>query len=168
MADHPKTTEAPDDTPKPKNRGGRPRKIVQSQPTPDVHQKKPRKPPVQKLNPQQLLELKRLNPNLTTRQLGKLTDTDHSAIVKCFQRYGIKREHLEAYKTNRADILAGLQETVLASLTEEDIKKAGLRDKTILFGTLYDKERLERGQSTNNQAVFFRIVAEAPDLPDER
>lgn len=122
---------------------------------------KKRKPSTpNKLKPQQVLDLLQANPNLTTRQLGKLTDTDHSAIVKCFQRYGISQEHLAAYKTNRADVLAGLQEITAASLTEDDIKKASVRDRTILLGTLYDKERLERGLSTSNAAIVYASALE--------
>jgi exopolyphosphatase/pppGpp-phosphohydrolase len=122
---------------------------------------KKRKPPIHRLTAEKLLALKTANPNLTMKQLGKLNDVGHTAIVEAFKRYGIKSEHLEGYKTNRADIFAGLQEIVAASLTEDDIKGANLRDRTILLGTLYDKERLERGQSTSNQSVFFQIVQEA-------
>ena len=45
-----------------------------------------------------------------------------------------------------------------------DIEKASLRDKVIAAGVLFDKERLERGQSTSNQSMFFHVVAEAPDI----
>lgn len=76
-------------------------------------------------------------------------------------RYGINDKCLESFKKSRADIFAGIQESVAASLSEEDIKKASVRDRTILLGTLYDKERLERGQSTSNQSVFFRLVEES-------
>lgn len=123
--------------------------------TPNIPQKKQRKSPTHKLSPEKILDLIKMNPNLTTRQLGKLTDSDHTAIVKCLQRYGIKREYLDSFKENRADILAGIQETVASTFTEEDIKKASIRDRTILFGTLYDKERLERGLSVSNGLVIY-------------
>jgi exopolyphosphatase/pppGpp-phosphohydrolase len=108
-----------------------------------------------KIDPAKLIKTAQENPNLTTRQLGTLMDTTHSAIVHAFKRYGLDRERIESFKVNRADIMAGLQETVAASFTEEDIKKASVRDRTILFGTLYDKERLERGQSTQNVATIL-------------
>ena len=43
----------------------------------------------------------------------------------------------------------------------EDIKKASPRDKAIIFGTLYDKERLERGQSTVNLASIYSQALES-------
>jgi hypothetical protein len=54
------------------------------------------------------------------------------------------------------------------ALSDDDIKKASARDKAIVFGTLYDKERLERGQSTVNLASIYSQALEsrAPDPLD--
>lgn len=104
-------------------------------------------------------------PGITTRELGALNNIDHTAVVRLFQRHGIERQQTEDYKGNRADFFAGMQEKIVASITQEDLQKASLRDKIISAGVLYDKERLERGQSTSNQSVFFRVLSEAPDLP---
>ena len=94
----------------------------------------------------------------TQAQVAKSANVSRAAITQTLKRYGIERNMLESFKQNRADIMAGIQETVAASLTEDDIKKASVRDKTILFGTLYDKERLERGQSTSNQSIMLRAI----------
>lgn len=103
----------------------------------------------------------------TRAQVAKSANVSRAAITQMLKRYGIDSKLIDSFKENRADIFAGIQETVAASLTEDDIKKATLRDRTILLGTLYDKERLERGQSTNNTSVFFHVVGEAPDLPGD-
>ena len=108
-----------------------------------------------KLTKELLTGIVATNPNLTTRQIGRLTDTTHGAVVVALQKFGITREAVEEFKSNRADIFAGLQRRVLASFTDEEIKNASVRDKTILMGTLYDKERLERGLSTQNTAVLM-------------
>jgi len=99
-------------------------------------------------------------PGITTRELGAINGVDHSAIVRLFQRHNIDRERVEDYKGNRADFLAGLQERMLASITEADLEKASLRDKVISAGVLFDKERLERGQSTVNLASIFARAME--------
>ena len=117
-----------------------------------------RKPIPNKIDKRKLIETVQANPNLSVRQLGTLMDTTHSAIVQALQRYGIDKERLEGYKANRADVFAGLQEIVASSLTAGDINNASVRDRTMLMGVLYDKERLERGQSTSNQSVFFQLV----------
>ena len=64
--------------------------------------------------------------------------------------------------------MAGLQEKVLASITASDLEKASLRDKVISVGVLFDKERLERGQSTVNLASIYSQALESrtPDPQD--
>lgn len=69
--------------------------------------------------------------------------------------------NLDTFKEKRADLMAHAQARTLALLTNEDIQKASARDKVIIFGTLYDKERLERGQSTSNISVLTRAIEDA-------
>ena len=58
--------------------------------------------------------------------------------------------------------------TVLASFVASDLEKASLRDKVISAGVLFDKERLERGQSTVNLASIYSQALESrtPDPQD--
>jgi hypothetical protein len=77
--------------------------------------------------------------------------------------YKIKRGRVEAYKANRGDILAGIQERIIHTLTDADIKKASMLQRVTAAGILYDKERLERGQSTSNQASVESILLEIRD-----
>lgn len=100
------------------------------------------------------------NPGLSLREVGKLNGIDGSAVVRLLQRHGIHREHIEDYKQSRADLFAGMQEKIVACITSEDLQKASLRDKVIAAATLYDKERLERGQSTVNLAAVFAKAME--------
>jgi len=88
-------------------------------------------------------------------QVAKSVNVSRQAISQILKRYGIERNLVESFKENRADIFAGIQETVAHSLTEADIKDASLRDRTVLLGVLFDKERLERGQSTQNIATIM-------------
>jgi exopolyphosphatase/pppGpp-phosphohydrolase len=74
------------------------------------------------------------------------------------ERYGIDLKHLESFKNNRADIFAGKQEQILASIDDVAIKCMPVAQRIISLGILYDKERLERGQSTAN------IAYDAPAL----
>jgi hypothetical protein len=66
-----------------------------------------------------------------------------------------------AFKMHRADLFAGQQQRVLSAITDTDIKKASLRDKVISAGILFDKERLERGQSTSNSSIIMSVVRAA-------
>lgn len=73
-----------------------------------------------------------------TQRLGKFKD---------------ELEGLEGFKKNRADIFALHQIRALKAVTDEKLKKANVRDLTILAGTLYDKEQQERGLGGNKNTI---------------
>ena len=107
-----------------------------------------------------IVELKQDNPTLSTREIGKLADCDHSHVVRVLARYGIEQQELEQYKDKRSDIFAGIQNRILKSVTDAEIQKASLQVKAMAFGVLFDKERLERGQSTDNVSIVSRIATD--------
>jgi len=88
------------------------------------------------------------HPNLSTREIGAIAGTDHAYVIRTLERYGIDKETTERFKTNRADIFAGVQEKFISSITVEDLQKASLYQKVTAAAILYDKERLERGQAS--------------------
>lgn len=67
-------------------------------------------------------------------------------------------EEIQSYKENRADILAGLQARIIKSITEADLSKATAYQKVGMYALLYDKERIERGQSTSNVSILTKII----------
>jgi hypothetical protein len=120
----------------------------------------PTRKPRSKIDIKKAIEL-RLK-GVTLEDIGAFFGVTKQAIFKALQPYIDGDDiDLELWKSKRADILAGKQATVLQKLTPEDIEKASPRDKTIMFGVLYDKERLERGQSTSNTSLLFQVVKEA-------
>jgi len=88
------------------------------------------------------------NTELSQGQIAKLTDVEKSTVCKVLQNYGMEHRSIEEYKSNRASILAGLQQRIAKSVTDEEIKKASLQVKAMAYGVFYDKERLELGKST--------------------
>lgn len=107
-----------------------------------------------KIDLQKAIEL-RLK-GLSYEDIGKHFKASKQAVQERLAPYvGGQDVDLGEFKKNRADLLAWKQAQTLAALTTEDIEKANPRDKAIIFGTLYDKERLERGQSTTNAAVVI-------------
>lgn len=106
-----------------------------------------------------IIEIKQKHPTLTSREVGELVKCDHSHVVKVLARWGIEQSKNEEYKENRADILAGVGRKILATITDADIKKASLNQKVVSYGILYDKERLERGESTENIAALHADIA---------
>ena len=104
-----------------------------------------------------IVEIATEHPDLTTREIGKLADCSHVNVITVLKRYGINRDETEDYKAHRGDIQAGIQNRILKSITDADIKAMPVGQRLMGYGILYDKERLERGQSTSN--VDVRVTA---------
>lgn len=90
------------------------------------------------------------HPDLTTREIGAIADCTHVNVINTLHRYNIDHAQMSDYKANRADVLAGLQHRLLVSITDADINKTPVGSRVLAVAQMYDKERLERGQSTNN------------------
>ena len=96
------------------------------------------------------------------------SDKDIATLLHCSQQnvsarlreYRDEVETLENFKKNRADILAVVQKKLLNSLSDADIKKATAYQRIGMFGILYDKERLERGESTENIHVLTQAISD--------
>ena len=89
---------------------------------------------------------------LTQAQTAIKLGCGRSNITEHLQRHNITPGYLKNYKKYRADILALTQHKLLSAINTDDLTKASLSQKVVAYGVLYDKERLERGQSTENIA----------------
>lgn len=90
----------------------------------------------------------RINHKLTYPEIAKIQGVSKQAIHQQIHHL-IPTEQTAEYRVNRADILSHQQLRLLSQgLTNAKLKQIKPRDAIISFGILYDKERLERGQST--------------------
>ena len=115
--------------------------------------------PLTKTTPKQKQILKSYTENheQTIREIAESANVSIGHAHEVLQRYGITRNYCESFKKNRADIFAGMQDKLLSSIDEQDIKKAPLGSRIFAACQIYDKERLERGQSTANIAANHSI-----------
>ena len=109
---------------------------------------------------------------MNSADIGKVVGKDQSTIWRYLDAFTPKNQALTRFKTHRADVLATLQAhslQVQAKIVEtlDDGVIATLKpgEKTGLLmalnaqhGTLFDKERLERGQSTQNQSIVTTLL----------
>ncbi len=93
--------------------------------------------------------------NLANSQIAKLLNCNPSNITRRLQDVELTKQ----YVNHRPTVFAHIQRIILNSITDADIKKANLRDKIVSAGILYDKERLETGQSTQNIAYADALKA---------
>ena len=106
------------------------------------------------------------NKNLSITETAKLLNSSKSNISERLSKAGYRPKYLDHYKSNRADILSSYQQIILNSLTPKDLEKAGLSQKMMAFGILYDKERLERDKSTHN--ISYLDVVKAKEIMESR
>lgn len=111
-----------------------------------------------------IIELRRKD--LTEHQIASILGCDRSNVNRRLAKYKDQLDGLDRYKNHRADILAFNQKRLLNTITESDIKSASLLQRTTAFGILYDKERLERNQSTENISVKSIVTALSNDRDD--
>lgn len=106
--------------------------------------------------------------NLSDTDIAKLVGCDRSNINRRLKGIREETQGLSLYKRHRADILAMMQRRLLNSLTVSEIKEMSGRDRVVSYGILYDKERLERGQSTANIGVHTLVSQHEASLADLR
>lgn len=93
---------------------------------------------------------------LTHAEIAASLQLTVGAIDARLSRYNkgeaVKSKAIDLFKKNRADILAGLQRKIIKCLDANTLKKASASQLFMGLGVCYDKERLERGESTANIA----------------
>ena len=88
------------------------------------------------------------NKGLSYPEVAKLVGCSPENVCQRFKTIDYTPERLKDYKKHRADILSHLGSQLINNISHEDIQKAPLGTKVLAYCQLYDKERLERGQST--------------------
>lgn len=128
-----------------------------------------------KIDRQKVLEL--AEQGLSTPDIAKHQGVSPSTIFRFLQAIEPERQAVETFKTHRGDVFARLgakslavQEMIVDSLDEAVIRtlkpheKSGLlHSLNIQAGTLFDKERLERGKTTENLGVIGKLILQAED-----
>lgn len=95
-----------------------------------------------------------------SREIQDITGIGYRTVCRRLKHL-TPRKTTELYKHYRADIFAEKQRQLLMSSHTADAKTQ--RDIATCIGIYYDKERLERGQSTGNLAVGLALT---PALQD--
>lgn len=95
---------------------------------------------------------------MSLAEIGRLTGRSKQAVSQLCKRHGLDAEEVQRFRKDRGLILSTKQKLLLDGLTPEAVRQMSPRDRTVSFGILYDKERLEYGQSTHNLAAQFTVV----------
>ena len=115
---------------------------------------------------------------MSTLDIARHQNVSPSTVWRFLQQTKPERQALELFKAHRADVLARLQaksldaqERILDTLDDGMIGALAPSQKTGLLmalnaqhGTLFDKERLERGESTSNISIVSRMLESVTSL----
>ncbi len=110
---------------------------------------------------------------LSITEIAQHQGVNRSTVWRFLRQTEPERQAVEEFKAGRADVLArlqakslDLQERILDTMSDRVVEALAPHQKSGLLhalnaqaGTLYDKERLERGKSTTNLGVMSRIVS---------
>jgi len=95
---------------------------------------------------------------MSLSEIGRLTGRSKQAVSALCKRHGLDPGEVQRFRKDRGAILAVKQKLLLDGITPESVKQMAPRDRTVSFGILFDKERLETGQSTVNLAAQFTKI----------
>ena len=112
---------------------------------------------------------------LSTADIAQHQGVAPSTVFRFLQQTKSERYALKVFKKERGDVFArlaakslNLQEAIVDSLDESVVSALKPHEKGSLLHalniqaeTLYDKERLERGQSTENLSIFAKLLTTA-------
>ena len=117
--------------------------------------------PVKKISDDKKVAVKSLvDAGMSYQKVSEIVGVANGSITNIVREFESNREIVEYYKKNRADLLAYDQIKYRSHITEEKLEKASARDLEIMRGVCYDKERLEKGQSTENVSVIIEYIRE--------
>jgi len=95
---------------------------------------------------------------LSAGQAAKVLRCSKRNIQCRFRKVAEEVEKVGGFKEHRADVLAIHQRRILNSITPFNLQKANLKDKTVAFGVLFDKEKIEVGKGSVGGGIKIEIV----------
>ncbi len=99
------------------------------------------------------------------RKIQEIIPVSLGQISNIIKEFESNRKLVEYYKKNRADLLTFDQMVYRSHITPEKLEKTSARDLEIMRSVAHDKERLERGESTENVSVIYQAIV---DLQERR
>lgn len=104
----------------------------------------------------------------THGEAAKVLGISRQAVDKLAKRYKLDPEGVQEFRRHKGVILDNMQARLIGSITDEEIAKMAPRDRILAFGVIYDKTRLEKGESTSNLSLFSRaVIAACEDTPQK-
>jgi transposase len=98
---------------------------------------------------------------ISNREISRELGIHQNTVADTLAKYGINKQELDTFVENRNSIVKSKQQMILDAITPDKMIKAGVKDLTVAYGIMLDKDRLESGESTSNIASWTAIVTAA-------
>lgn len=112
---------------------------------------------------ERIIELRKKH--LSCAEIAKVLGCSKANIIQRLHKVSEELDLTDTYVSNRATVLAFQQRRIIQSITDADIKKAGLLEKVKSTTFLHNSERLELGKSTSN--IFYADLIKAKQMVDK-
>jgi hypothetical protein len=122
-----------------------------------IEQDKGNESRAQHIDLMKVLDLKKQG--LTNVGIAKALGTTINRLRGLIKRYEGISSKIQSFKGHRADIFADFQRRILKSITDSDLHCSTVGSRLTALCNLYEKERLERDQSTANLFTLHDDVA---------
>lgn len=109
---------------------------------------------------QSIIATQQNNPSLDHGQLAKLHDVSRPFVSILLKENNLTTEEVRAFKGSEADLLTALRYRIYKSITDDEIKKAPVGSRILAYCQIYDKYRLETGQSTDNSNILVAAISD--------
>jgi len=108
-----------------------------------------------------IISLAKREPFMSRREIAKELKVSRNTVDKALGKVSDFKEKIDLFRKDRGDIVDDKQRLILAAIKSKKVSEAKLRDLAVAYGILFDKNRLERGLSTNNISSWCAIVSES-------
>lgn len=114
-----------------------------------------------KLPIERLIELRKKK--LTHDEIAKIMQCTRETVTRALGRADL--DSLDIFQENEGTVWAYHRRRILSSITDKDLKKSNLLQKTIAAGTMMDKQMLKEGKNLGRDdkltiSVEHRLIAE--------
>lgn len=133
---------------------------MQSSPVQEIKSNGRKKYAPKGLDHSKILATAQENPNLTQKEIATLHNCDRSLVSRLLAENNITKEEVEQFKKDEAFLLNNLRYRIYKNITDEELKKAPVGSKVLAYCQIYDKYRLETGQSTENSNVLVAAISD--------
>lgn len=103
---------------------------------------------------------------LSYQQVADIIGCHKSNVIRRLQHVGYDKDEVNHYKQYRADYLTFQQLRIDKYITNDKLKKSSAAQLVLMKCQLYDKERIERGLSTENIA-YKDYTPQVTDLDNQ-